>query len=153
MTYKIARKSNCAWVEYRKSSTQTISLGSIITFDIKNTTGGDSVSINGSTGVVTLSSSKRYWIQASIAINKSSNGDYQIDWEKSDGTALSTTDGNFPAYSRRVSDVLGYPFYNSSYVASLLTDNPSIDYRLKVTDCPANSTVLLETHLFIMELE
>lgn len=153
MTYKKARLSKCEWVEYRKSSTQTISTGSIITFDTKSTTGGDSVSIDSSTGVVSLSSTKRYWIQASIAIEKSSNTDYQIDWEQSDGTAIATSDGNFPAYSRRVTYNLGYPFYNSSYVASLLVDNPSIDYRLKVTNCPANSTVLLETHLFIMELE
>lgn len=153
MTYKAPRVSNCAWIEYRQSSAQTISTGSIITFDTKRTTGGDSVSINSSTGVVSLSSSKRYWIQASISIERSSNADYEINWEQSDGTALSESDGNFPAYNRLVTGVLGYPFYNSSFVASLMVNEPSIDYRLKVTTCPASSTVLSWTHLFIIELE
>lgn len=153
MTYLTPRVSKCAWVEYRQSSAQTISTNSIITFDTKRTTGGDSVSINSSTGVVSLSSSKRYWIQASISIERSTNDDYEINWEESDGTALVEADGNFPAYSRRVTGVTAYPFANSSFVASLMVDEPSTDYRLKVTACPANSTVLSWTHLFIIELE
>lgn len=152
MTFNVPRVSRCAWVEYRKSSTQTISTGSIITFDTKRTTGGDSVSVNSSTGVVSLSSSKRYWIQATIALTKSANTDFQIDWEESTGTAITPSGGNYGVYSTSVI-FQQYPYRNSSYVASLLVDNPSVDFRLKVTTCPANSTILQETHLFVTELE
>lgn len=152
MTYRATKESSCVWIEYRQSSTQTISTGSIITFDTKRSSGADSVSINSSTGVVTLSASRRYWIQACIAIQNASNLDWELEWEQSNGTALTPADGSFSAYRRRVTGPTSYPFYNSSYVASLIVNEPSINYRLKVATCAANSTVLAETHLFIMEL-
>jgi len=155
MTFNCTRLSNCAWVELRQSSgtEQTISAGDILKFDsaTKRSTGGDSVSYNNTTGVLSLSSSKRYWVQASISIERSSNNLYQIDWELSDGTALSASDGSFPAYNH-INRLSTFPHINSSFVASLLIDNPSDSYRLKVTSCPSNSTFLESSHLFIMEL-
>ena len=153
MTYNLNRVSRCSWIEYTRTASQSISTGSIITFDNRRSTGGDSVSIDSSTGVISLNSSMRYWIQASICIDRSTNDDFEINFEQSDGTALAESDGNFPAYNELVSGIPGYPYYNSSFLASLMVNSPSIDYRLKVTSCPYNSTLLVETHLFIMELE
>ena len=153
MTYNLNRLSNCSWVEYTRSSTQTISDGSIITFDTKRTTGGDAISLNSSTGVLSLSSSRRYWVQASIAVERSSNGDFKFVWEQSDGTALSESDGNFPAFNKFVASLTSKPVNNHSYIASLMVDSPTIQYRLKAETVPTNSTLLSFTHLFIIELE
>lgn len=152
MSYNNIRKASGKMIEYTKSSTQSVSSGDTITFDTKRTTGGDSVSINGS-GIISLNSSKSYWIQASIAINMSSNGDYKVTFQDSSGNTLSESAGVFPAYHTLSPDDDGNPFTNSSYMASLVVDNPSLDYKLVVTSIPASSTIRTETHLFIMEME
>ena len=157
MTFNTTRLSSCAWVELRQSAgtEQTISNGDVILFNTstKRSTGGDSVSYDNSTGVLSLSSARRYWVQASIAIKRASGDDYEVEWQLSDGTALTPSDGAFSAYVKHVAGTTSYPFKGASFVASLMVDNPSNDYRLTVTDCPANSTVLEHTHLFIMELK
>lgn len=152
MTYAATRLSDCAMIEYTHSTTQTASTGTVLLFDTKRTTGGDSVSINSSTGEITLASDRRYWIQCSCAIERSANSDYEIQFQNNNGTALTESDGNFRAYDRRDLTVTDYPMQNSSYVASLIVDNPSISYRVVATLMPASSTVLTATHLFIFEL-
>ena len=152
MSYNNIRKASGKMIEYTKSTTQTVSNGDIITFNTKRTTGSDSVSISGS-GVISLNSDKSYWIQASIAIDMSSNGDYKVTFQDASGNTLTESDGVFPAYHTLSPDDDGNPFTNSSYMASLVVDNPSLDYKLVVTSIPANSTVRTETHLFIMEME
>lgn len=149
--------SDCIWVEFSKSSTQTVSAGDIITFDAttKRSTGSDSVSLNSSTGVISLSSSKRYWIQASIAVERSSNNNYEIFWRTGAGsTNLGESDGCFSAVARRqTAKTGGQPYVTSSHVASVMVDYPTDTYRLYVDSMPANSTVLTLTNLFIMEME
>ena len=109
MSYNNIRKASGKMIEYTKSSTQSVSSGDAITFDTKRTTGGDSVSINGS-GIISLNSSKSYWIQASIAINMSSNGDYKVTFQDSSGNTLSERTGVFPAYHTLSPDDDGNPF-------------------------------------------
>lgn len=155
MTHLAVRKSNCAWVEYSMGATQSVSDGDIIKFDAstKRTTGGDGVSYNSTTGVLSLSSTKRYWVQASIAIDRSSNNNYAVRWYQSDGTLLDESDGSFYAVARSVTSIsTGAPYINSSHVASLVVDYPAVDYRLEVPTVPASSTVMLLTNLFIIEL-
>ena len=159
MSYLASRRhtSGCIWVEFSKSSTQTVSAGDIITFDAttKRTSGSDSVSVNSSTGVITLSSNKRYWVQASIAVERSSNNNYEIFWRTGAGTTnLTNSDGCFSVVARRQTAVTGgQPYVTSSHVASIMVDYPTDTYRLYVDTMPANSTVLTLTNLFIMELE
>ena len=158
MTYKVSNThtSSCIWVEFSKSSTQTVSVGDIITFDAttKRSTGSDSVSLNSSTGVITLSSSKRYWVQASIAVERSSNNNYEIFWRTGAGTTnLTNDDGCFSVVARRQTAATGgQPYVTSSHVASIMVDYPTDTYRLYVDTMPASSTVLTLTNLFIMEM-
>lgn len=156
MSYNLGfqHTSNCVWVEFSKSATQTVSVGSIITFDssTKRSTGSDSVSVN-SSGVISLSSSKRYWIQASIAVQRSSNNDYEIFWRTGNGNVnLSNDDGCFSSVAMHNDTYTNDPPYiTSSHVASVMVDYPTDSYRLYVQTMPANSTVLTLTNLFIME--
>ncbi|MGA1738682.1 MAG: hypothetical protein ACO4AM_05325 [Candidatus Nanopelagicaceae bacterium] len=158
MSYLASRKytSNCIWIEFSKSSTQTVSAGDIILFDstTKRSTGSDGVSVNSSTGVISLSSSKRYWIQASIAIERTSNSEYQIFWRTGSGTSnLGNSDGCFSVVARgQTASTGGTPYITSSHVASVMVDYPTETYRLYIQTMPANSTVLTLTNLFIMEM-
>lgn len=149
MTHLAVRKASCAWVEFTQSSAQTISSGTDITWDTKRTTGGDNISINSSTGVITLDSSKRYWIQATIAVDRSGNGNFAFEFETGAGASLTQAQGNFPVIY--VEDTTR-PFINSSLLASLIVSYPTTTYKLVCTSADSNSTFAAQSHLFIMEL-
>lgn len=153
MTHLAVRKSSCAWVEFTQSSAQTISPGTNITWDTKRTTGGDSISINSSTGVITLDSSKRYWIQASIHFIRSSvqqNDSVSFEFQDSAGSTVTPANGGF---SMVYVEDINVPYINSSFVASLMISYPSLSYKLVCTDIPNNSTFASQSSLFIMELK
>lgn len=153
MSFGNVTETSAVMVEYTMSSSQTVSSGDVITFDTKRTTGSDSTSVNSSTGVISLDSSRNYWVQASVAVTMASNGSYEITFQDSAGNTLSESDGVFPAYHTITRpDDYQNSYVNHSYMASLMVDKPSLDYKLVVTAVPANSTVLVETHLFIMEM-
>ena len=153
MSHNNIRKAICAFVEYTKSSTQTISNGSVITFNTKRTTGDDGVSIDSSTGIITLNSNRSYWIQGFITFEIPSEGDFKVEFQDSNSNSLSESDGNFPAYFHSEPDRTssGLPFANNSQLCSLLVKQPSLQYKLVATTVPANTTVHLSTHLFITE--
>ncbi len=152
MTHLAVRKASCAWVEFTQSSAQTISSGTDITWDTKRTTGGDNISINSSTGVITLDSSKRYWIQASINVVRSGNNDFAFEFQTGAGGSLTESDGSFPVlYIEHATG--GFPYINSSFVASLMVSYPSTTYKLRCTNIDANSTFASQSHLFVMELK
>lgn len=151
MSYLNTRKASCAWVEFTQSSAQTISSGTDITWDTKRTTGGDSISINSSTGVITLDSSRRYWIQATIGVDRSATGDFAFEFQTGAGGSLTQSQGAFPViYIESISTTK--PFINSSFVASLMVSYPSTTYKLRCTSVDASSTLQEPTHLFVMEL-
>jgi hypothetical protein len=149
VSYLNTRKASCAWVEFTQSSAQTISSGTDITWDTKRTTGGDNISINSSTGVITLDSSRRYWVQATISVDRSSNGDYAFEFQTGAGGALSQSDGGFKLVY--VEDYTS-PYVSSSFVASLVVDRPTTTYKLRCTSVDANSTLNAQSHLFVVEL-
>ena len=151
MTHLAVRKSTCAWVELTQSSAQSISTGTAITWNTKRTTGGDSVSYNSSTGVLTLDSSRRYWIQATIAVDRNGNGDFSFGFQTGAGGPLSEAQGNFPVL---IIEDTTRPYVNSSFMASLIVNYPSsaTGYKLVCTSIDAGSTFALQSHLFIMEL-
>ena len=153
MSYLTTRKANCSWIEYTQSSAQTISSGTDITWNTKKTTGGDGVSIDSSTGIITLNSDRSYWIQGFITFDIPSEGDFKVEFQDSNGNSLSESDGNFPAYFHSEPDRTssGSPFANNSQLCSLLVKQPSLQYKLVATTVPANTTVHLSTHLFITE--
>ena len=73
MTYNIRKKVQTNLVELRADGSQTgISDGDKVKFPTKVTTSGDSVSIS-SSGVISLSSSKSYYIQVNLSCDRPSN--------------------------------------------------------------------------------
>ena len=158
MTHNVMRRSTCNWIEYKQSSEQTISTNSVITWDTKKTTGSDSVSIDGS-GIITLSPLKRYWLQASVSVQRSTyNTDFQFDFQKGDGTSLDQSEGNFGCKfvwdgQLMSSPYATFPVTNSSLLASLIVNYPTTTYKLVCTNVSANSTFCEESNLFIMEME
>ena len=151
MTHLAVRKASCAWVEFTQSSAQTISSGTDITWDTKRTTGGDSISINSSTGIITLDSSRRYWIQATIGVDRSATGDFEFEFQTGAGGSLTQSQGAFPIKYIEETNT-SHPFVNSSFVASLMVAYPSTTYKLNCVSVDASSTLNSPTHLFIMEL-
>ena len=150
MSYLTTRKSDCAWIEYTQSSAQTISSGTDITWNTKRTTGGDGVSIDSSTGIITLDSSKRYWIQASINVIRSAAGNIEFTFQNGSGGSLSESDGVFPMIYVEDSTK---PIINSSFVTSLMVSNPLTTYKLRCVTIDANSTFASQSNLFIMEMK
>ena len=154
MSYGHTKKSSAIMVQYTKSSTQSLSDGDVITFNTKKTTGSDGTSVNSSTGVIALDSSRRYWVQASISIEMSANDSFEVTFQDSAGNNLDESDGVFPAYHKLVtSGSVTPPFINHSYMASLVIDKPSLDYKLVATfDTSSSHTCTVETNLLIIEI-
>lgn len=150
MSYLNTRKASCAWVEYTQSSAQTISSGTDIIWDTSRSTGGDNILINSSTGVITLDSSRRYWIQATINVVRSANGNIGFEFKTGAGGSLTQAQGNFPMLY--IEDTTN-PYINSSFVASLMVSYPTSTYKLQCTTIDASSTLASQSHLFIMELK
>ena len=150
MSYLGTRKSDCTWIEYTQSSAQTISTGTDIVWDVERSTSTPAMSINSSTGVITLDSSKRYWIQASINVIRTDIGHIQFSFKTSAGASLTQAEGNFPMYYRE--DTTPY-YINSSFVVSLMVSYPSTGYKLVCTEVDSNSTLASQSHLFVMEME
>ena len=149
MSFKLIRKSLCNWIEYTQSSEQTISSGTDIIWDTVRSTSTPSMSIDSSTGVITLDSNKRYWIQANINILRSGNGGFEFKFLTGAGGSLSQSDGSFPILY--VEDT-SKPITNSSLMASLMVSYPTSTYKLQCIDIDANSTLKAQSHLFIMEM-
>ena len=150
MSYLTTRKASCSWIEYTQSSAQTISSGTDIIWNTKKTTGGDSVSIDSSTGIITLDSSKRYWIQASINVIRSAAGNIEFTFQTGAGGSLSESDGVFPMIYVEDSTK---PIINSSFVTSLMVSKPTTTYKLRCVTIDANSTFASQSNLFIMEMK
>lgn len=150
MSYLGIRKSDCTWIEYTQSSAQTINTGTDIVWDVERSTSTPAMSINSSTGVITLDSSKRYWIQASLNVIRTNIGHIEFSFKTSTGGNLTQADGNFPMYYRE--DTTPY-YINSSFVVSLMVSYPSTAYKLVCTNVDTNSTLASQSHLFVMEME
>jgi hypothetical protein len=150
VSYLAVRKSKCTWIEYTQSSTQTISSNDAILWDVERSTSTPAMSINSSTGVITLDSSKRYWIQASMHVTRSSETGFEFQFQTGAGAAVTPADGGFQIYyTEDASD----PVTNSSFVASLMVSYPTTTYVLRCTSIALNSTLESQSHLFVMEME
>lgn len=155
MTYGFIAKAQTIFIEYSKPVAQTVSQNTSIIFADANkrSTGSDSVSINSTTGVITLASNKRYWIQAHLYVDMGSDDDFcQIEFQDSNGNTLGPSDGNFPYYHDEVASRTGRPRESNSYMASLIVEYPTLSYKLVPTTIRANSEIMTHTHLFIIEV-
>ena len=139
-------------VELSLSSSQTVSAGDKVIFDTIRATGaGHGVSVNGS-GNITLNTGRKYWMQASFDISRSSTtSSIRLDFANSSGTALDHTDGAFHAEWVYHSSSVGPAQPNATFTATYVTEAPLSSINLKLTTVASNSTVNVGTRLLILE--
>jgi hypothetical protein len=139
-------------IELTLSSAQTISVNDIIAFDTLRASGPYELSLNSSTGEITLSGSKTYWIQASIDVNRSSTtSSFRFAWIDQAGTEISAANGGFDATWEYHSVGTTAPAPNPTTVASYVSSNPVQSIRLKTMAVQPASTA--NTHLSVIIFE
>ena len=154
MSFNIRKKVNTKFVELRADGSQTgIADGVKVKFPTKVTTSGDSVSIT-SAGVISLSSSRSYYIQVHVSCDRpSSTSDVSFEfWNDTTSTKLTRSDGAFEA---RYLPTVSTNRYNGSTIGQLTVDNPTFDLSLRVNQLGSGNSVdiLDNCHLFIVEME
>ena len=154
MTFNVRKKVQTRFVELRADGSQTgITDGDKVKFPTKITTSGDSVSIT-SAGVISLSSSRSYYIQVHVSCDRpSSTSDISFEfWNDTTSTKLTRSDGAFEA---RYLPTVSTNRYNGSTIGQLTVDNPDFDLSLRVNQLGSGNAVdiLDSCHLFIVEME
>lgn len=140
--------------ELSLSSSQTVSSGDIIKFDTLRSTSSGGVSNNSSTGEITLSSSYRYSLIASVDIERASTTD-DIRVAFFDGaTEITPANGGFDATweYHASSSTTGQPncTLQAWYTPSGAAASP---VTLKVFDISNNSTITTGMTVLILEVE
>lgn len=136
-------------IEISKSTSQTASAGDVVTFDtLRATSTGHGVSINSTTGEISLTSGREYQVTASLDVNRSaSNDSFRFAWIDSSGTEITVNNGGYDAN-----------FKSSSVESSTLTAvyQPSTltsPIRLKAFNLGSSSTINVSTSVTIIEVK
>ena len=140
-------------IELTLSSAQTISTNDVIAFDTLRATGPYELSLNASTGEITLSGSKTYWVQASIDVNRSSTtSSFRFAWIDQAGTEISAANGGFDATweYHAVATTTNAP--NPTSVANYISSNPVQSIRLKTMAVQPASTANTQMSVIIFEV-
>ena len=154
MTYKARNPVTTAFVTLTADGTQTgASDGDKVKFPTKVTSGGDSVNIS-SAGVISLNSSRSYYMQVAISCDRpSSSSDISLEWyNDTAGSKLNRSDGAFEA---RYVPTIGGAWYNGSTIGQLTIENPSFDISVRINQLGVGNTVdiISACHLFIIEMQ
>lgn len=149
----IPKIASTTLIEVTKSSAQTASSGDIVLFDTIRATGSHGVTVNSSTGVVGLDTSKHYHIEASIDVNRSStSSSWRFAWVDSTGTEISAADGGYDAEWTYYANTAAFDVPSGTYVAVYQSTSPLSEIRLKATLLGASSSILTQTALIIVEV-
>lgn len=146
MTY-VRKLCSTAMIEVSLSATQTVSSSSVILFNTIRATHSHGVSVNPSTGEITLDTTKHYYIQASIDVTRANTtSDFRFFWINSTGAEIVAANGGYDANWQDNSTS------NATYTAVYQTVSPVSPIRLRVAPIASNSTVNLATKLLILEV-
>ena len=150
MSYLTTPDKTTRFIEYTLSANQTVSNGDYVKFDTKKTTGGDSVSINSSTGEITLSSEKTYWLTVNTHFKRyQNNTSFTLAFYDSSNNQITEENGGYECdYTIGTTSNR----YSANFTAQLLLENPTDTYYLTVVRCWPNSEVHTRTTLFICEI-
>lgn len=159
MTYKlnnitsnIYRPVGTKMIEITLSASQTLSAGGIVVFDTLSCETTPALSLNTSTGEITLASNKSYYIEANIDVTRSSTtSSLEFAWIDSGGTVIPISDGGFDA--NWVYHSVNSVGPTSTNVANYITNSPTSAIRLKAITLNASSTILQGTRVFIIEVD
>lgn len=155
MTYKITKTTalNVRLIELSLSSAQTVSSGNTVAFDtLTASDAGHGVSV--SNGVISLDTDRRYWVQASMHIDRASTSS---SWEfaffdDTQNVEIDAPDGGYRAKWdwHDVSSFYGKPTatFTATYVSP---DAPFASISLRTLSVAAGSTVRTDTRIIIIE--
>lgn len=154
MTYIKGTQLAAVMIEVTLSSAQVASAGDFVLFDTIRATGSHGVSVNSTTGELTLDPSRRYRVQASIDVSRSSNtSSWRFAWVDSSGSEISADDGGYDAQWEYHAPTINSPVANATYTAIYQpTGTPLTPIRLKATTLAASSSILTSTALLIVEV-
>ena len=154
MTYLTEARIDATMIEVSLSSAQTASQGDFVLFDTIRATGAHGVSVNSSTGELSLDTSKQYYVQASIHVDRSSTtSSWRFAWVDSSGNEISADDGGYDAEWTYHASGTKPNTPNATFTA-VYQPNPNqvaSPIRLKATLLNASSSILTNTRLFIVE--
>ena len=140
-------------IELTLSSAQTISTNDVIAFDTLRATGPHELSLNASTGEITLSGSKTYWVQASIDVNRSSTtSSFRFAWIDQAGTEISAANGGFDATWEYHASTPSTNAPNATTVANYISSDPVQSIRLKTMAVQPASTANTMMSVIIFEV-
>ena len=156
MTYNISPSNpatilaHVCLIQLTLSNTQTASTGDVVLFDTINSTSAPSLSLNATTGEITLDSTKHYYIQASIQVDRSSTtSDFNFAWIDSNNSILTAAVGGYDATWEYHTGNIGE---TATCTANYITRSPTSAVRLKAMTLAVNSSVRTDTTVFIMEI-
>lgn len=139
-------------IEVTLSSGQTASQGDFVLFDTIRATGAHGVSVNASTGEVSLNTGKMYYVVASIDVERSSiSSDWAFAWHDSAGVELTPSSGGFDANWIYALPTVVTSSPNGTFTAVYVSNTPEPIIKLKAKTLAASSTIRTETKLFILE--
>ena len=137
-------------IELSNSTSQSISTGNIARFDTQRESHTSGVSVDAS-GNISLNTNYKYWIQASIDINRgTTNSSWEFAFVDGTGSALDYTDGAFVAQWSYVG-TLGYT--NATFTATYVSESPVSTLRLKAVNAISGSTLNVGTRILIIEVQ
>ena len=150
MSFKNEKSYTTRFVELSLSANQSVTSTSetLVGFDTLRGDSGHGVSL--SSGTITLSADKYYYVVGSATMDKDSSSDlYNTRWNYTDGSQIPHAEGAFRTYRSREA---GTQRWGQSLYCQLIV-NPSSDtsYQLKV-DGETGSLLKDGTMLFITEM-
>lgn len=148
MTYQLfntssagTRVQDVSIVEITRASSLGITSGTQCIFDTLRSTGGHTLSLNTSTGEITLDPYKHYYIQASIDITRgSTTSSFSFAWIDQTGAVISNADGGFDQNwdFHNNTDTTNIP--NATMTAMYVTRTPTAKIALKVVSVAAGTS-------------
>lgn len=142
-----------ALIELSLSSSHTASTGDIVLFDTVRASHTHSVSVDIS-GNISLSTSKAYWIQASIDVSRSSTtSSWRFAFCNSSGTVIAAADGGFDAEWQYHNPATSDDVPNATFTATYVTNSPLSSINLRALSLATSSTILVGTRVLIIEQE
>jgi hypothetical protein len=139
-----------AFIELSHSSSQSISTGLIAKFNTQRESHTSGVSVD-AFGVISLDTSRKYWVQASIDITRgSTTSSWDFAFVDGSGSALNYTDGAFDAQWDYASTS---GTRNATFTVTYVSESPVSAIQLKCVSAASGSSLNVGTRIFIIEVE
>lgn len=153
MTYLVKKELSVVMIEATLSSAQTASQNDYVLFDTLRATGSHGVSLNSSTGAITLDTSKHYHIQASVDVERATATDsWRFNFADSNGTELTPEQGAFDATHEHQAKTISIGAASPTNTIIYQSTQPRSEIRLKAFTLGASSTITTDFSLLILEV-